>query len=252
MKVLAQPPRLDVPDLYRWVLDSYVGTVLVGCINSMENNEHLGTGVKTIPVFASVYLKREILQERQDRLVGEEGGRRLGRRRRRCFKSFCPLQATGEEETESTRKSLDKTVNREEVKLLKFCEEAGGMVKNGATKGDRIGNWTFVGGGAQSVLDLVIELEKAEGSVVDDIEVLPRIESDHLPYGYGKKIVFYYVTDLVASCKADILLLSMSVQTSKEKKRTKFEVDRLDKCVKGRKIKWGMKKLLMIDKVRTR
>lgn len=47
--------------------------------------------------------------------------------------------------------------------------------------GDWEGKQTFVGEGSQSVLDLVIEMESEIGSIIEKIEVLTRIESDHLP-----------------------------------------------------------------------
>ena len=80
-----------------------------------------------------------------------------------------------------TRKSTDKTVNREGRKLLKFCETMGLIVLNGRIKGDDEGNMTYVGGGGNSVLDLVIEMEDEEEDRVKEIRVVPRIESDHLP-----------------------------------------------------------------------
>lgn len=86
-----------------------------------------------------------------------------------------------EGEREKTRNSYDKVLNREGEKLLEFCEELGGTIKNGATKGDWEGKATFVGEGCQSVLDLVVEVESEIGSIVEEVKIVPRIESDHLP-----------------------------------------------------------------------
>lgn len=45
------------------------------------------------------------------------------------------------------RSTADPTVNREGKKLLELCEEIGGTIKNGDTKGDWEGSPTYVGGG---------------------------------------------------------------------------------------------------------
>lgn len=47
-------------------------------------------------------------------------------------------------------------------------------------KGDWEGRPTYVRGEGNSVPDLVIEIENAEGSIVEEIVIEPRIESDHL------------------------------------------------------------------------
>ena len=57
------------------------------------------------------------------------------------------------------RRSQDAVVNAEGRKLLGFCERLGLTVLNGRTKGDEMGNLTFVGGGGgSSVLDLMVEI----------------------------------------------------------------------------------------------
>lgn len=84
-------------------------------------------------------------------------------------------------ERERSRTSWDKTINRAGEKLLELCEELGGTIRNGNTKGDWEGRQTFVGDGGNSVLDLVIEVEKESGSIIEELEIVPRIESDHLP-----------------------------------------------------------------------
>lgn len=83
---------------------------------------------------------------------------------------------------EEARNSADNVVNRDGLKLLKMCEELGARIKNGNTKRDWKGRQTYIrGGGACSVLDLLLEIENAEGSVIDEIKIRPRVESDHLP-----------------------------------------------------------------------
>lgn len=85
---------------------------------------------------------------------------------------------------EESRESEDEKSNREGMHLLGLCEEIGGSIRNGSTRVDWEGRLTFVGGGVGdkgSVLDLVIEIENDKGSLVNKMEVKPRIESDHLP-----------------------------------------------------------------------
>lgn len=48
-------------------------------------------------------------------------------------------------------------------------------------KGDWEGKPTYVGGEGSSVLDLVVEIENESGSIIDELNVETRIESDHLP-----------------------------------------------------------------------
>lgn len=48
-------------------------------------------------------------------------------------------QINEEGELIENRRSKDKVVNREGKKLLVFCEEVGGTIKNGNTKGDWLG-----------------------------------------------------------------------------------------------------------------
>ena len=95
-------------------------------------------------------------------------------------------QANGEEEgnrkSVPSRNSEDTTVNAEGKKLLRMCEKMGLTILNGRKKGDEEGKLTYVGGGgASSVLDLIIELEDEEEDTIESMKVVPRIESDHLP-----------------------------------------------------------------------
>lgn len=86
-----------------------------------------------------------------------------------------------EGELREGRSSADEVLNAEGKRLLELCEDIGGVIKNGNTRGDWEGRQTFVGGGGNSVLDLAIEVENEKGSVIDELKVVPRIESDHLP-----------------------------------------------------------------------
>lgn len=86
-----------------------------------------------------------------------------------------------EGELVENRSSADDTLNAEGKRLLELCEIIGGTIKNGDTRGDWEGKQTYVGGEGCSVLDLVIEIENEKGSIVDELKVENRIESDHLP-----------------------------------------------------------------------
>lgn len=79
------------------------------------------------------------------------------------------------------RVSMDKAINVQGEKLLKFCEEKGLEVKNGRTEGDFRGELTFIGEGASTVIDYIIEKVWEEGELVDKLIVESRTESDHLP-----------------------------------------------------------------------
>lgn len=74
----------------------------------------------------------------------------------------------------------DQILNRAGEKLLEFCEEIEGIIRNGAIKRDWEGCQTFVEEGGQSVLDLEIGIENEAGSIIEELKVMPRIESDHL------------------------------------------------------------------------
>lgn len=78
------------------------------------------------------------------------------------------------------RQSEDAMCNAEGRKLLSLCEELGLAVLNGRCKGDLEGKITYIGANGSSVLDLIISVDNGE-NIVESIEVVPRIESDHLP-----------------------------------------------------------------------
>ena len=91
-------------------------------------------------------------------------------------------QTTGNgEEGERYRRSEDKTLNAEGRVLVNFCEERDCMIRNGATIGDWKGEATYVGGEGHSVLDLVLEVDRGGDSVIDELRIEARVESDHLP-----------------------------------------------------------------------
>ena len=57
-------------------------------------------------------------------------------------------------------------------------------IRNGNTEGDWKGEATYVGCNAGSVIDLLLERREGKPSVVKEIRVEERIESDHLPVSF--------------------------------------------------------------------
>ncbi|XP_018406609.1 PREDICTED: uncharacterized protein LOC108782751 [Cyphomyrmex costatus] len=86
----------------------------------------------------------------------------------------------GELEEEKERGSKDKKVNKEGRILLKVMEEEGWGIMNGKKPGDEEGEWTYSGGGGESVIDYVIGNNEAWGEV-KELKVEERVESDHYP-----------------------------------------------------------------------
>lgn len=92
-------------------------------------------------------------------------------------------QIDGEGETVEIREMENSTVNNEGIKLINFCEEVGGVIRNGSTKGDWEGKVTYVRGGlgiGASVLYLIIEIGNDKGSIVNELVMSERLKSDHL------------------------------------------------------------------------
>lgn len=96
-------------------------------------------------------------------------------------------------EREKSRKSYVKIVNRVGEKLLDFCEEIGATIRNGDIKGTWEGCQTCISDGGNSVLDLVIEIERGKESVIEEMKIVPKVESDHLPVSItckGLRVMF--------------------------------------------------------------
>lgn len=83
-------------------------------------------------------------------------------------------------EEERRRNSRDVIVNGEGRKLCKFLGEMGWGILNGEMKGDEEGEWTYVGGRGESVIDYVIGYEEMREKVIKLI-VEDRVDSDHQP-----------------------------------------------------------------------
>lgn len=99
-----------------------------------------------------------------------------------------------------TRKSKDSNLDGRGRILLDLLNDAGGVILNGRTPGDRNGELTFVGGMGSSVIDYCccsMQMIKC----IDDFSVVPKPFSDHMPIK---------------------LTLRVSAQSTKERKNLKL------------------------------
>lgn len=79
-----------------------------------------------------------------------------------------------------THKSMDNSINHRGRLLIECCKTNNLIVLNGSLPGDREGAFTFFGGNGASVLDLII-VSNSVYTRVTDLEVIPKLGSDHLP-----------------------------------------------------------------------
>lgn len=73
------------------------------------------------------------------------------------------------------RSSDDKSVNKEGLKL--FCKEVGDRIRNSNVMRDWKDREINVGGECNSVLDLIIKIEKGEDSIAKELKVKTRTKS---------------------------------------------------------------------------
>ncbi|KAI4480730.1 hypothetical protein M0802_014122 [Mischocyttarus mexicanus] len=78
------------------------------------------------------------------------------------------------------RRSKDKKVNREGLKLTKVLGEVGWGILNGGIKGDEESEYTFTGGKASTVIDYVLA-DEVSRKEIESMIVEDRVESDHHP-----------------------------------------------------------------------
>ncbi|KAK0075962.1 hypothetical protein PV326_011155 [Microctonus aethiopoides] len=182
-------------------------------------------GLKKISIeFKSIEEKLQAL-ERKNNLKGT-GERKSGHLTKEQESwSRCPFGAEGREEEQGTGKhategatfkcmcwnvhgtgrfaEIGDLVERQDLIILQetwLTEERakqtarklklGLTVRNGRTKGDREGKITYVGGGDTykgSVLDIVIEVDRGDEEAVEKLEIITRVESDHLPVTFEVK-----------------------------------------------------------------
>jgi len=78
------------------------------------------------------------------------------------------------------RKSKDKVVNNRGKEFIDLVGEIGGNIMNGTTKGDKDGEFTYVGERGSSVIDFVVISEYCR-EIVNDFKIVGRSDSDHMP-----------------------------------------------------------------------
>lgn len=85
------------------------------------------------------------------------------------------------EEREGSRSSKDRKMNDGEGrKLCRFLGEQGWSILNGDTRRDEEGEWTYTGGGGNSVIDYILGDERTRESV-EKMVVEEKVDSDHQP-----------------------------------------------------------------------
>lgn len=81
---------------------------------------------------------------------------------------------------ERKRESKNKKINAEGEQLIEIIWKQGWYILNGSMEGDEEGEFTFVAGTGQSVIDYAVT--NIEGlDRVERFEVGERTESDHMP-----------------------------------------------------------------------
>lgn len=78
------------------------------------------------------------------------------------------------------RRSEDSVINREGEKIIECCNDFGLAIVNGCSDKDRNGNFTFIGGQGQSVIDYGLA-GRGWWPYLKDFEIFTEIWSDHLP-----------------------------------------------------------------------
>jgi exonuclease III len=78
------------------------------------------------------------------------------------------------------RASKDKVVNSNGRDLLTLCKNQNIHILNGRTKGDKLGNYTFIGAQGKSLIDYLI-VSSSLFDHVNEFAVDIKTESDHMP-----------------------------------------------------------------------
>jgi len=82
-----------------------------------------------------------------------------------------------EEGKEKERNSKDSRKQRKE-NVVKRIRESGWMIMNGRTEADKEGDWMYIGGRRESVIDYILGEEEIREEM-GYLEIRDRIESDH-------------------------------------------------------------------------
>jgi len=85
-----------------------------------------------------------------------------------------------EEDGRRKRGSKDGKINKEGKKLLSFLEEKGWGILNGCMKGDEEGEYTFIGGKSNTIIDYILGDEEVREKV-RKFRVGEEVDSDHHP-----------------------------------------------------------------------
>ena len=80
----------------------------------------------------------------------------------------------------STRLSKDKTIDSKGKKLLELCENIGGIILNGSSNDDKMGNYTFCGVMGNSMIDYCICSSDLLDSI-NEFSIACKPYSDHMP-----------------------------------------------------------------------
>ena len=86
------------------------------------------------------------------------------------------------------RTSKDEKFNAEGKKLYELIEDSGGIILNGRTRGDSAGDFTFIGGRGNSIIDYII-CSHSFLHLVEDMTVGSKPFSDHMPVCLNLKIL---------------------------------------------------------------
>lgn len=85
-----------------------------------------------------------------------------------------------EKEEERERRSKDKKTNKESWKLLEAIEKVGMKILNESVAGDEEGEFTYIGGMGETVIDYVIRGEEVRERI-KRLEVRDQVDSDYQP-----------------------------------------------------------------------
>lgn len=86
----------------------------------------------------------------------------------------------GEEDENRVRNSKDKIINKDGRELLSLVEERRWEIGNGNAREDEEGEWTYIGGRGESVVDYLI-VNQEGWNKIKKFKIGKRTESDHQP-----------------------------------------------------------------------
>lgn len=96
------------------------------------------------------------------------------------FNARIKVNGNNEEGWDIKRNSKDKIENSRGKALINMVERMEGYILNGTTKGDKEGEYTYVGTRGCSVIDYVIANEM-KFDIIKSFRVMERVNSNHMP-----------------------------------------------------------------------